>query len=216
MNGIEIAYLSDAKATTGVTAPEQINVEAGKTASVNATVAPADSTERVSYISENPEIATVHPRTGEITGVAAGTAKIKTISGDFTAETSVTVSKSYAASLDKSQSNIVITSSESGTDTLKWSSDNTKVARVDQNGKITAVAAGTANIKVTTVSPIAGKEKSAVCKVTVKAKEIKPVPKPPVKKPSMTISGKTTVKKGKASISVKCGTLKKTVKITVK
>lgn len=146
MNGIEIAYLSDAKATTGVTEPEQINVEAGKTASVNATLAPADSTERVSYISENPEIATVHPRTGEITGIAAGTA----------------------------------------------------------------------NIKVTTVSPIAGKEKSAVCKVTVKAKEIKPVPKPPVKKPSMTISGKTTVKKGKASISVKCGTLKKTVKITVK
>ena len=49
------------------------------------------------------------------------------------------------------------------TDTLKWSSSNTKVAKVSSTGVVTAVEKGTATITVKTTSG-----KTATCKVTVK------------------------------------------------
>lgn len=49
------------------------------------------------------------------------------------------------------------------TDTLKWSSSNKKVAKVDKYGKVTAVKKGTATITVKTSSG-----KKATCKITVK------------------------------------------------
>lgn len=49
---------------------------------------------------------------------------------------------------------------------LTWTSDNENVATVDKNGKVTAVAEGTAKITVKTVDG----EKTAVCAVTVTAK----------------------------------------------
>ncbi len=55
---------------------------------------------------------------------------------------------------------------------LTWTSDKEAVATVDTNGKVTAVAEGTAKITATSV---ANKEKSATCTVTVnkaKAKEV--------------------------------------------
>ena len=47
---------------------------------------------------------------------------------------------------------------------LTWASSNEAVATVDENGEVTAVAAGTANITVTTVDG----GKTATCKVTVR------------------------------------------------
>lgn len=47
--------------------------------------------------------------------------------------------------------------------TLKWSTNNSKVATVDANGKVTAKAKGTATITVTTANG-----KKATCKVTVR------------------------------------------------
>ena len=49
------------------------------------------------------------------------------------------------------------------TDTLKWSSSNKKVAKVDKYGKVTAVKKGTATITVKTSSG-----KKAACRITVK------------------------------------------------
>ena len=51
--------------------------------------------------------------------------------------------------------------------TLHWESDNTSVATVDQNGKVTAVGNGTATI---TASTIGGTDLEATCTVTVKKK----------------------------------------------
>lgn len=48
--------------------------------------------------------------------------------------------------------------------TTSWSSDNTAVATVDSNGKVTAVKAGTAKVTVKT----ADGAKAAVCTITVK------------------------------------------------
>ena len=50
---------------------------------------------------------------------------------------------------------------------VTWSSSNTSVATVDSNGKVTAVAAGTATITVTTVE----NNKTATCTVTVKSQD---------------------------------------------
>ena len=59
-----------------------------------------------------------------------------------------------------------ITPDDANNKSVSWSSDKPSVATVDENGKVTAVAEGTAKITVTTVD---GK-KTAVCAVTVTAK----------------------------------------------
>ena len=79
---------------------------------------------------------------------------------------------------------------------LTWTSDNEAVATVDENGKVIAVAEGTANITVKTVDG----EKTAVCAVTVTAKTIggsssggSSTPAYPVTTPSKTENGSVTV-----------------------
>jgi len=59
-----------------------------------------------------------------------------------------------------------ITPDEANNKNVSWSSDKPSVATVDENGKVTAVAVGTANITVKTLDG----EKTAVCAVTVTAK----------------------------------------------
>ena len=109
----------------------------------------------------------------------AGTATITvtTKDGNKTATCSVTViAKVASVSLDKT----AITLAEGETQTLTatispdnasdksvtWSSSDEAVAKVDQNGKVTAVKAGTATITVTTKDG----GKTATCSVTVIAK----------------------------------------------
>jgi len=58
--------------------------------------------------------------------------------------------------------------------TVTWSSDKQDIVSVDATGKVTAKAAGTAKITVTTEDG----SKTAECKVTVTAKAPPPVPKP--------------------------------------
>ena len=86
---------------------------------------------------------------------------------------------------------------------LTWKSSNPSVATVDQNGKVTAVSNGTANITVTTQDG----NKTATCKVTVN------IPKPVTPdKPSVSA---TSIKLNKPSLTLYKGktyTLKATVK----
>ena len=79
---------------------------------------------------------------------------------------------------------------------LTWTSDNEAVAIVDENGKVTAVAEGTARITVKTVDG----EKTAVCVVTVTAKSSggsstgsSSAPTYPVTTPDKTENGAVTV-----------------------
>lgn len=94
---------------------------------------------------------------------------------------------------------------------LTWTSDNENVATVDKNGKVTAVAEGTAKITVKTVDG----EKTAVCAVTVTAKTSggsssggSSTPTYPVTKPSKTENGSVNI----SSTSAKRGSV---VTITV-
>lgn len=84
-------------------------------------------------------------------------------------------------SLNKNATTIAIGANETLTATITpanadnqavtWSSDNTAVATVNQNGKVTGVAAGTATITVTT----ADGNKTATCTVTVPDPSADPV-----------------------------------------
>ena len=61
--------------------------------------------------------------------------------------------------------------------TLEWYWSDAGVVNIDENGNVTAIKAGTADITVKTVNG-----KSAVCNVTVKEKEISKMPEPQISK----------------------------------
>lgn len=141
-----------------------------------ATVTPTNATNKgVTWTSENPSIATVS--NGTVTGVSAGTTTITvtTTDGGYTATCSVTVTAVYhvsSVSLNKnalalntggSETLIATISPSNATNkNITWASSNTSVATVS-GGIVTAVAAGSATITVTTVD----QSKTATCSVTV-------------------------------------------------
>lgn len=93
--------------------------------------------------------------------------------------------------------------------TVTWKSSNPSVATADQNGKVTAVSNGTANITVTTQDG----NKTATCKVTVDIpKPVEPTKPVTPDKPSVSA---TSIKINKPSLTLYKGktyTLKATVK----
>ena len=137
------------------------------------------------------------------------TAKINTgtevITLGFVVE-SGTIVPVTGVSLDKTS--LTLTTGKSGTLTatvapanasnkaVSWASDNTSVATVDQNGKVTAVSAGTATITVTTVDG----SKTATCTVTVEDEIVTvPVTGVSLDKTSLTL---TTGKSGTLTATV--------------
>lgn len=119
---------------------------------------------------------------GYVKAVATGTTTITATSDNGTATIAVIVEENQPVDeespiLTISSSNIEIggtaqITEKSGKIIKSWNSDNTGVATVDENGKVTGVSAGTATITAT-----AENGKTATIKVTVNAKqeEIKPV-----------------------------------------
>ena len=168
-------------------------VEEGATVTLTATVTPDNATDKtVTWTTSDEAIATVSD--GVVTGVKAGEVTITAKAGDKSATCTVTVTAATtepevvpvtgvtlsqpAVTLDIDQS-ITLTATvapENATNkAVTWASDKTDIATVDANGKVTAVAAGTANITVTT----ADGGKTATCTVTVNP-AADPDPDPPV------------------------------------
>ena len=141
-------------------------VAAGETATLAATVAPADATNKaVTWASSNPAVATVE--NGVVTAVANGTATITvtTVDGGKTATCAVTVDIPPVDVTGVSLNRDTLTVREGRTSTLltatvapanatnknvTWASEDETIATVDQNGKVTGVAIGTTRIVVTT------------------------------------------------------------------
>ena len=130
------------------------------------------------WVSSNPAIAIVDEN-GTITALKAGTATItaRTTDGsNLSASCAVTVLQRMVTSitLNKSSTSLytgdsetlvaTVSPSNASNKTVSWSSSKTSVATVDQNGKVTAVKAGTATITVRTTD---GSNLSASCTVTV-------------------------------------------------
>lgn len=166
---------------TGVTLSEtELELTIGDTGTLTATVAPEDADDKtVSWSSSDESVATVD-QNGEVTAVGAGEATITvtTTDGSKTADCKVTVTAAPVAvtgvELNKTSMELNVGDSETLTATVAptdatnkavtWKSSKESVATVDQNGKVTAVAAGEATITVTTTDG----SKTAECKVTVK------------------------------------------------
>ena len=136
------------------------SVYKGGTYQLRATVSPSNATfPEVKWSSSNKKVATVSS-TGKVTGVAAGKTVITCRSVDnsrVVASFTVTVKiKTTGVKLDKTKLSLyesysgtlkaTVSPSNATDKTVKWSSSNTKIAKVDKNGKVTAVKPGTAVI----------------------------------------------------------------------
>ncbi len=153
-----------------------VSLNVGESVTLAATVKPDNATNKtVSWSSSNASVASVDA-SGKVSAVAEGTATITAKAGDKTATCSVTVTKKVVAveSVTLDKSSLELNEGETATltatvkpdnasdKTVTWSSSKTSVATVDANGKVTAVAEGTA-----TITAKAG-DKTATCSVTVK------------------------------------------------
>lgn len=153
----------------------------GDTVELTANVLPENATVKDVTFSVVPEgIATVTATGAKATVTARvkGSANVivTTLDGDKTAQYALTVKEHVLVSgitLNKEATSIVkgatetlvatVTPPDAENKAVTWTSDKPAVAKVDQNGKVTAVDGGTANITATTVD---GK-KVATCVVTV-------------------------------------------------
>lgn len=155
----------------------------GKTITLTVETAPVFATNHsVTWSSDNTEVATVDAE-GTVTAIAKGTATITATANDgsgVSATCKVTVEDGLLKSITISKKSAelfvgdditltVTTAPDYATDhSVTWSSDNTEVAIVDTDGKVTAIAEGTATITATAND---GSGVSASCKVTVKKKD---------------------------------------------
>lgn len=154
--------------------PSNLTLSPNGSAKLTATVYPSDATDQyLRWSSSSSSVATVDA-SGNVTAVGPGTATITVTCGGRRASCSVTVPSSLAVEkvtlnytsvlLDES-GGVKLTATVSPPDAtdqnLSWSSSSSSVAKVDANGFVTAVGAGTATITVTCGG------KTASCVITV-------------------------------------------------
>ncbi|MBR1566288.1 MAG: Ig domain-containing protein, partial [Oscillospiraceae bacterium] len=129
---------------------------------------------KVKWSTSDRKVATVTKK-GVVKGVAGGTCKITAKNGKKTYTCKVTViEKVKKVMLDKTLKltvggkatlKPVITPVTATNQAVKWTSSNTKVAKVNSNGKVTPIAAGTATITCTSKFD---SSKKATFKITVR------------------------------------------------
>ena len=158
----------------------KLEIPVGGEATLAATVAPADATDKsITWTSSDEAVAKVSG--GKVTAVAAGKATItvKTTDGGKTATCEVTVTTPVASvelSLAETEVKVegevtleaTVAPEDATVKDLEWSSSDEAVAKVDATGKVTGVAEGEATITVKTKDG----GKTATCKVTVTPKEV--------------------------------------------
>ena len=105
----------------------------------------------------------------------------------------------------------IINPANAANKSLTWTSDNTAVATVNENGVVTAVAEGTAKITVKT----ADGEKTAVCTVTVTAKTSGSSSSSSSSRPSYPITTPDKTENGSVTVTPKSAKRGSVVTITV-
>ena len=172
-------------AAKDITVPDSLDVKLndGNETTVEATVSPADATNvKVSYASTDEAVATVD-KDGKVQILQPGECDIVTTltqEGKKVVEKKTHIKAFYEVegiTLDKTEGiltagntvtlNATVLPEEIADETIvTWTSSDEKVATVDENGKVTAIAAGEA-----TITANAG-EKSTTYKLTVQAKKV--------------------------------------------
>lgn len=169
----------EAQPVTGISLDQtELTLDQGATATLTATVEPADAGDKtVTWTSSNESVATV--TNGLVTAVGAGSATITAKAGDFEATCAVTVAGANVPvtdiTLDKSAfyNGTYVMEGNSATlianvipdyatdKTVTWSSSDESVATVDANGVVNALKAGSVTITA------ASGEVTATCAITV-------------------------------------------------
>ena len=172
-------------AAKDITVPDNLDVKLndGNETTVEATVSPADATDvKASYASTDEAVATVD-KDGRVQVLQPGECDIVTTltqEGKKVVEKKTHIKAFYEVegiTLDKTEGiltagntvtlNATVLPEEIADETIvTWTSSDEKVATVDENGKVTAIAAGEA-----TITANAG-EKSTTYKLTVQAKKV--------------------------------------------
>ena len=172
-------------AAKDITVPDNLDVKLndGNETTVEATVSPADATDvKVSYASTDEAVATVD-KDGRVQVLLPGECDITTTlmqDGEKVTEKTTHVKAFYeveSITLDSNEGKLTVGNSHTIKATVApeeiadetivtWASSDEKVATVDENGKVTAIAAGEA-----TITANAG-EKSTTYKLTVQAKKV--------------------------------------------
>lgn len=152
---------------TGITlSTTSIEIEEGKQTTIVATIEPENATNKgVTWRSSNPDVANV--TNGVVVAMSKGEAEItaNTVDGHKTATCKVTVKARYVAvesikitaystNLKVGQSyqfEAKVTPTNATDDSYTWSSSNTAVLTVDQDGLVAAVAEGVADVIVKAV-----------------------------------------------------------------
>lgn len=172
---VTVAEANADKKVTGVKLnKDKTTIKVGLSETLGATVEPLDAKDKsVTWSSDNTAVATVDKK-GVVTAVKEGTAKItaKTTNGGFTATCEVTVTAADTTiTLDKTSATmktgetltLKVTATPSGSKVV-WKSSDEKLATVDSNGNVKAVAEG----KVTISANIDGKnDVIAKCEITI-------------------------------------------------
>ncbi len=162
--------------------PASASIAVNGNLQLTAAISPSNaSNTSVTWSSGNTSVATVNG-SGLVIGVSAGTATITatTADGGKTATSTVTVSNNSVSvsSVAISPTSVTLTTvgatqqlsasispSNATNQNVSWSSDNNNVATVSSSGLVTAIAAGTANITVTTSD--GGKKATSVTTVSI-------------------------------------------------
>ena len=159
----------------------ELTLTEGNIETLTATITPDNATNKnVTWSSDTPSVASVN--NGVVTAVAPGTATITvtTEDGSKTATCAVTVKAATVSvtgvTLSQTQASLysnrtpntltltaTVAPDDATNKAVTWTSSDSTVATVDQNGVVTAVAPGTATITVTT----AHGSFTATCTVTV-------------------------------------------------
>ena len=171
---------------TGITlSTDSVSISVGETTRISCTVLPSNATDKsVSWSSNNTSVASVSS-SGTIKAHSKGKATIivKTSNGK-TASCVVTVIEPEAESISLSTYNLNMKVGDkrivfatvypsNADDTVKWSSSNSRKARVDNDGYITALRTGTVTITAKTSNGL-----KAECYVTITKADEEKKPKP--------------------------------------
>ena len=175
------SYAATKKPTkiTLTTTSKTVDIKGKVTVSVKS-VKPAKASKAVKWKSSNKKIATVNSK-GVVTGKKKGKVKITATSKSnkkVKKTITITVKDLKAKSVKLSKKSATLAKGKSLTlkasvspkgvyAPLTWKSSNTKVAKVNSKGQVTAVAPGTATITAATSKKTAGKAVKASCKITV-------------------------------------------------
>ena len=151
----------------------EITMSVGQTDKLTATITPENASDKtITWKSDDESIATV-TADGTVTAVSVGVANITASCGEVTATCKINVNPIVASGLVLNVQEITmsvgqtdklratVTPSNTTDKTVKWNSDDEDVVIVANDGAVTAVSVGVANITA------ACGDLKAVCKVTV-------------------------------------------------